>query len=437
MTRTITRADVEKQRKAIAGLEAELAVKSEASDEVLAAALDAEGAEGVLKSRESLDKVDAAEKEASKVREELDVAKQGLERMLSSMHGSDPVDRRPLEGQLESGVVVASPGDRFVQSDEWQQFVQSKAAETGVIQLGSVEINDRNALAAAFNRRERARLATTDMGPLVPPDQQFTPPVADPTAEVMVMDLVDVRATGSDTIEYTELTTRTENAAGAAFGTDLPESERVWVLRTVPIKRRGTGIVATRGNLADQDEARAIIDDELMDEIRREAEDQILNGDGVGENFEGILTAVAQNYVTGTAEAGEPLADAIHRTFTVVRVAFKRAADGIVLDPLDDQKLALEKDNNGAYRHNGGWADLTPRRVWGRQKTVSDFIPNGTRLVGAFRRGARLWLRTGIAVDAYNQHSDFAKKGLVLVQGEHRAAFKTIRSNAFATNTDV
>ena len=56
------------------------------------------------------------------------------------------------------------------------------------------------------------------------------------------------------------------------------------------VKTIAVYVGATKRALADVAQIRGIIDQELRDDLQEELENQIINGNGVGENFVGIST---------------------------------------------------------------------------------------------------------------------------------------------------
>lgn len=166
-------------------------------------------------------------------------------------------------------------------------------------------------------------------------------------------------------------------------------------------------------------------------------EDQLLNGDGKGNNLSGILTR--SGVQTEAVAAGEAnAADAIFRAMTKVLNASAFSADAVVMNPSDYQALRLAKDASSQYYGggffsgpygNGGVSEQPP--VWGLRTVVTPAIAQGTALVGAFAQGAAVIRRKGLTVDIANQNEDDFVCNRVTVRIEERLALAVRYPAAF------
>ena len=64
-------------------------------------------------------------------------------------------------------------------------------------------------------------------------------------------------------------------------------------------------------------------------------------------------------------------------------------------------------------------------------------MTQNTALVGAFRLGAQLFIRSEGAVEATNSNEDDFKRNLIALRDEERAALAVYRPLAFCTVTGV
>lgn len=252
-----------------------------------------------------------------------------------------------------------------------------------------------------------------------------------------VIDLVYTAQTESDAVEYVEMTTRTNAAApvaeyaSGAFGLK-PESNLVFALRTAPVKTIATWIPASRQVLSDAPQLRSLVDNDLSYMLDVTLENQILSGDGTGNNFTGILSTtgiqVRTQGDTGDrgGEALDTKADTLRRAITDIRLEFYEAT-GIVLNPGDGEDLELLKDANGMYLKV---YDAATGNIWRVPTVESPVIAAGTGLVGNWRLGATLWdrMQTEIRVGEPN---DYFLRNAVAVLAELRAAFAVKRPKAF------
>lgn len=170
-------------------------------------------------------------------------------------------------------------------------------------------------------------------------------------------------------------------------------------------------------------------------------ENALLSGDGTGQNILGVLNRTgiqAEKVAAGEANA----ADALFRAMTLVETGSGFAADGIVINPTDYQTLRLSKDANSQY-YGGGFfsgsygngAVAAKPPLWGVPTVVTQAIPAGTALVGAFKLGGSVISRKGLSVEIANQNEDDFTHNRVSIRIEERLALAVRYPAAFAKVT--
>lgn len=263
--------------------------------------------------------------------------------------------------------------------------------------------------------------------------------------------LISTRTTGSDTVEYVRQTAHTNNAAPvpeasssgplgdgtggtatAVTGGYKPEGSWSFERETATVKTIAEWVPATKRALADAGQLQGLINDELRKDIAEEEEDQILTGDGTGENLPGILTTSGIQSQAFDADIFRTVRKAITKARTVGRVV----PNGIVLNPVDVETIDLARENGatGAYLGAGPFS-MGPRTLWGVPVVESEAIDEGRGLVGDFSK-AVLWDRQQTTVTMTDSHADFFIRNLVAVLAEERVAFGVTRPSAFV-DTDV
>jgi len=149
------------------------------------------------------------------------------------------------------------------------------------------------------------------------------------------------------------------------------------------------------------------INNRLLYQLLMFEENELLNGAGTGTSIEGILNR--EGIQTETSEGAGDNLDSLYRALTKVQLATGLTADGVVMHPLDYQKLRLSKDGNGQYLAGGpflgqygnsGFAMQPP--VWGQTPIITTAIPQGTALVGAGKQAATVYRKGGIRVETSN-----------------------------------
>jgi len=162
-------------------------------------------------------------------------------------------------------------------------------------------------------------------------------------------------------------------------------------------------------------------------------ENQILNGNGSGQNLTGLLnrSGIQTEAAASVTEAGDDNADAIFRAMTKIQTATGFAADGVVIHPLDYQNLRLRRDGNEQYYGggyfqgeygNGGLSMQPP--IWGQKTVVTSAIAQGTVAVGAFKQAATLYRKGGVRVESTNSHASDFTSNLVTTRIEERVALE-------------
>jgi HK97 family phage major capsid protein len=107
-------------------------------------------------------------------------------------------------------------------------------------------------------------------------------------------------------------------------------------------------------------------------------EDQIVSGDGTGENFTGLLN------VAGTQTLAAPVApasnlDAIRQAITLVRTSARSEPSAVVLNPNDAQNIDLLKPNKFAGPGSYGAGSA---RLWNVPVIETNAFSAVTALVG-------------------------------------------------------
>ena len=174
-------------------------------------------------------------------------------------------------------------------------------------------------------------------------------------------------------------------------------------------------------------------------DLSMKEEAQLLNGSGTSPQLQGLLNrSGVQVYTTA---AGESDADAIFHAMTLVEQGSGFSADGIVINPIDYEKLRLSKDGNDQY-YGGGFfqgaygngAMMVNPPVWGRNTVVSSAVDAGTVLVGAFKT-AKVFRKGGVRVESTNSHENDFTNDKITVRVRERLALQVKYPAAFVKLT--
>lgn len=237
-------------------------------------------------------------------------------------------------------------------------------------------------------------------------------------------DIITVAPTTSDTIEYVKVTGETNNSAPVAEATATtgssgtkPESALALAVVSDTVKTIAHWIPVTTRALADAPQLRALIDNFLIYGLEQELEDQMIAGDGTGENFTGIAN------ISGVqAQAWDTdLYTTLRRGKTKVRMVGRATATAYLLNPNDAERVDLEQNANGDY-YGGGPFGADQPGVWRLPIVESEGVLEGTGYVGDFRQ-CILFDREQATIQASNSHADFFIRNMVAILAEMRAGF--------------
>ncbi len=343
---------------------------------------------------------------------------------------------------------IKSIGEMFLESAEFKSLANGRnganmvAPWQAAVSLTGYNVKD---VFSAMPTGNPTAFGTIQRDPIVTP----------PTRTKRVRDLFPTRTTTAAVIEYfrqlgfttleagkgvnnaAAVAERGTGAASATFGLK-PQSSFAFVGEQAPVRTLAHWEAAHRNVLADEPQLRSIIDNELMYGLRLLEDNQILNGNGSGENLLGVLqTPGIQTYAWSdgaTSPVADTKADALRRAATLSFLAYYEPT-GIVLHPNDWEDIELTKDAQGQYLVAVSVAMGGEPRVWRMPVVDTPAMTEGTALVGAFGTGAQLYDREQASIRISEQHSDFFVRNAIVILAEQRLALAVKRPEAFVEVT--
>lgn len=273
----------------------------------------------------------------------------------------------------------------------------------------------------------------TSAGLVVP---QFDPTIqANPRQELRIRDLIpSVPVTGQSYTYFKELL-HTRGAAPVAEGAAKPQSNVTFDQKTDLVKKIAVWIPVSDEALDDVPQLYGYLQQLLRYDLKLEEEEQILKGDGTGNNLPGIMTQ-ATTFTASLSKAGDTSIDTVRRAIYQVRKQAKLAADATVMTELDWMDIELQKDSQNRYLFANLQGFVTPI-LWGRPVITSDSMDegNGTDtggefLVGNFQRGATIYDRMSFLFKVGMINDDFIKNQRALLV-EERLGLAVRRNYAF------
>lgn len=287
-------------------------------------------------------------------------------------------------------------------------------------------IADRDELAASFGADFAADVSgTTNMR-----RGDFIGVVPQLRRQLRIVDLLPVGTMDGATIPYTQEQGSFATAVETAEGGLKPEAAVTFVDAEASAKTIAHWAKARKQSLADFAALQTILDGRLRYGVERRLADQIVGGDGIGENIRGILNTSGIGSVA--YNPGELAADQILRGLTSVLLSDSEA-NAILLHPTDWQNALMVKAVGDGHYYSGGPFSVTPHVLWGVPLIPSAAVPLGTALLGDFAAGAQLFIREGVIVLISDADQDDFIRNRVTILAEMRAALVVWRPAVFTT----
>jgi HK97 family phage major capsid protein len=356
---------------------------------------------------------------------------------VSRQDASDAADAlADAESRLAHQRRSQSWSDQFLASDEWTGY-RSAVAPNGVFSNKARVESPAVAVEGSILRRRGLVTggSSTSAGAFIVSDDTGIFDEGPFQRELTILDVIRRGTTDSDVVEYVRQTGFTNNAAVVPEADSVDPTDdtgrKPWSAFTYErvveaVATVAHGEAASLRALSDAGQMRGLIDQGLRYGLLEELEDQILNGDNSGDNFDGIT------HVTGTNTQipAIDLATTIRKARTKVKLLGKARANAVVLHPLDWETLDLWLTFEGGGSNYRQASQSSAPTIWGLSVIESEGVAEGTAIVGDFRY-AMLWDREQTTVRATQGYEDFFMKNLVAILAEMRAAFGVLRPKAF------
>ena len=241
--------------------------------------------------------------------------------------------------------------------------------------------------------------------------------------------LVNTAGTISKYITYIEQKNPDGGAGMTAEGALKSQSDFDLVEVSKAVKKVTAFIKVSKEMIADLPFMRNEIDTELMELVELKLDSQILSGDGLGDNLEGLL----QN-ATAWSAGGFALTIPSPNEFDVLRVAIAQIQgllfnpNYILLHPEDCAKMELSKTTTGEYTYAMSYIVDGIVRVKSIPVIENTGVTAGTFLVGDFSK-SNLRIREDLNVQVGYVNDDFTKN-LMTILCEARAVHY-VKSNHY------
>ena len=254
-------------------------------------------------------------------------------------------------------------------------------------------------------------------------DQGF---VEDPKVILNIENLFAHAPIADNTFLYMPLTV-TGNAGFIAEGSAKPESTFSVTAKTGQVKTIATWTKVSEQLFADKSQLINILDNNLTHAVDVTVQNQLISGDGTGENLSGISkVGNFTDYVTGSGTAAN--------TVDLLRnVAFKmRGANidnlTILINWTDWSALLGLKSTSNEYLING-ILDPVKQTIYGIPVVLTSAITAGKFAMGNFKMGGIVFDKTAMGLEIDRTGDDFTKN-LITIRAERRLGFAVVQPKA-------
>nr|WP_047576235.1 phage major capsid protein [Methylobacterium sp. ZNC0032] len=339
------------------------------------------------------------------------LVKTGSELQARLMEVEQKLSRRGGGGEAE----VKSVGQQFTGSDEFKAL---QARGKGSARLSVKAVTSITSATTGTGGVGDGIRPTRLPGIIAPPERQMT-----------VRSLLMRGRTDSNAVEFVRESGFQNSAAPVAEGALKPQSDLSFDLVSTPVRTLAHWFLASRQVLSDIPLLESYIDNRARFGLAYVEEQQILAGDGSGQNLLGLIPQ-ATAYAVGTYSAAtDTKIDRLRRAMLQVRVAEYRTS-GFVLNPVDWADIQLTKDGEGRYI----WSDPTVNNgfnIWGLPVVETNAIASGKFLAGAFNMAASVIDREEASVEVSTEDSDNFRRNMVTILAEERLALAVFRPDSF------
>ena len=312
-------------------------------------------------------------------------------------------------------------GENLVEAENFKAF------RDGSAQKARVEIAEQT-----DKKEEASNPITTPTGGIV---QAYRRPGILPGAfrPLTIEGLFPSMPIATNAFEYVQ-ENEAKNVNGAAFvaeGAQKPFGSTAFEAKTGTVKTIAHLARISKQLMADAPALAAYINQRLVYGVDLVVEDQLVTGDGSGQNLSGILhdgNFTAHGAKKSDLGKAPTIFDLILFAKAKVEAAFFRP-NVILLNPVDWTSMLMEKNASGDY-YLGHPASVAQKYLWGLPVWTTPAITQGKFLVGDFNAAATLWTRQGMTVEMFEQDVDNVQKNLVTIRAERRLGFGVERAAA-------
>lgn len=352
-----------------------------------------------------------------------------------------------LTGKVDKALTELGEATTRLTELEKRAARERDVAETEAMDLGDILIASKEFIAASPDARwrgtmkvssERADITSANgtvgagrsAGTSLVPGHRVPGIVAPPNRQFTIRDLLAPGTTTQSSVEFVRETGFTNNARPVTEGTTKPTSDITFNLYTAPVRTLAHIFKASRQIMDDAPALASYINARGTYGLKYVEENQLLNGNGVGENINGLLPQ-ATSFAPAFNASDETPIDRLRLAALQVVLA-EYPATGFVLNPIDWARIELTKDKEGRYIVGNAQSPIGPS-LWGVPVVQTQAMAAGEFLTGAFNMGAQIFDRMGVEVLLSTEDGTNVQTNMVTIRVEERLALAVYRPAAFIT----
>jgi HK97 family phage major capsid protein len=252
--------------------------------------------------------------------------------------------------------------------------------------------------------------------------------------QLTVRDLLFESSTTMAVVDFVKVQSPMTIASPVPEASTKPENALQFVSASEKVRTIATWIPASKQILDDMQELANFINNSIGYYVGLCEEQQLLGGDGTGENLHGLIPQAAAFSAIGLP-SGYTRIDVIGAAIKQLEMAKELTPTFAVLNPSDWWSMKLLKDTLGRYILGDPQSVASPR-VFDLDVVSTTSITPGTFLVGSGNSVAsEIRDRQELVVEVSTEHANFFIQNLVAVRGEKRLALIVKRPNSYVTGS--
>lgn len=250
--------------------------------------------------------------------------------------------------------------------------------------------------------------------------------IAIPYEEVHMRNILPVGQTNSNLIRYIRDMGGEGGPGMVAEAATKPQMDRDLEIFDAPVRKIGTHMRVPEEMIDDIPYLSSFLTQIGTEEVMLLEDEQILYGDGTGQNLSGLELNSTPFAGTGLGIGGASGPDP--NQFDVLRAArtqarlLKRRPTIALVNPGDYYKMESTKDTTGNYMFLGGGNGILPGRNVGGLTVIDHTAVEPDDFFVLDPRAAQIFDRTGLSIRFYDQDQDNAIKNLITIVIEKRLA---------------